>query len=70
MVETNEYYYIYLNREYAFIMSKIGFEKGNNIEFSEFMKKKIFTKYKNKSKIKFQSAEISKYGNWNYRQIK
>ena len=52
MVETKEYYYIYLSREYAFIISKIGFTKGNNLDFATFMKKKLFTKYKNRIKNK------------------
>lgn len=50
IVETKEYYYIYISREYAFIVSKIGFTKGNALEFTEFMKKKLFTKYKNRIK--------------------
>ena len=50
VVETKQYYYIYLTREHAFIISKIGFTKGNVLDFTEFMKKKVFFKYKNRMK--------------------
>ena len=48
VVETNSYFYIYISRQYAFIVSKLGFTKGSSKEFSEFMKKKLFLKYKNR----------------------
>lgn len=48
VVETREYFYIYISRQYAFIVSKAGFTKGNQEEFSKFIKKKVFTKYKNR----------------------
>ena len=48
IVETNSYFYIYISREYAFIVSKLGFTKGTSEEFSKFIKKKVFTKYKNR----------------------
>ena len=51
VVETNAYFYIYISREYAFIVSKLGFTKGTPEEFSKFIKQKVFTKYKNR-KIK------------------
>lgn len=50
IVETNTHYYIYLSREAAFIVSKIGFTKGTATEFSEFLRKKVFFKYKNRIK--------------------
>ena len=48
VVETNSHFYIYVSRECAFIVSKIGFTKGKSDEFSKFIKKKVFTKYKNR----------------------
>ena len=48
VVETKTNFYIYISREYAFIVSKFGFTKGNSDEFSSFIKKKMFTKYKNR----------------------
>ena len=50
VVETKEYYYIYISRENAFIVSKIGFSKGTAIDFSKFIKKKAFGKYKKRIK--------------------
>lgn len=48
IVETEKYFYIYLNRKYAYILSKEGFTKGNAQEFGEFIKKRTFFKYKNR----------------------
>ena len=48
VVETKTYFYMYISREYAFIVSKLGFTKGTPEEFSKFIKKKVFTKYKNR----------------------
>ena len=48
VVETKEYFYLYISRDYAFIVSKLGFTKGTSQEFSEFIKKKVFTKYKDR----------------------
>lgn len=48
VVETKDYFYIYISRRYAFIVSKAGFTKGNKVDFSKFIKKKVFTKYKNR----------------------
>lgn len=57
VVETNDNYYLYISREAAFIVSKIGFIKGTDLEFSSFIKKKAFTKYRNrKKKIKNSHA--------------
>lgn len=46
IVETKECYYIYISKENAFIISKDGFIKGNQTEFTKFLKKKVFYKYK------------------------
>ena len=48
VVETKTNFYIYISRQYAFIVSKSGFTKGTSEEFKQFMKKKLFTKYKNR----------------------
>lgn len=48
VVENRTDFYIYISREYAFIVSKFGFTKGTSEEFSKFIKKKMFTKYKNR----------------------
>ena len=50
VVETNQYIYIYISRENAFIVSKNGFTNGNPREFSKFIKKKVLFKYKNRIK--------------------
>lgn len=46
VIETKEVFYIYLNREGAFIVSKMGFIQGEEKEFKEFLKKKIKFRYK------------------------
>lgn len=48
VVETKEYFYIYISRQYAFIVSKFGFTQGTSEDFSKFIKKKVFAKYKNR----------------------
>lgn len=50
VVENKTHFYIYISREYAFIVSKIGFTKGSAEEFSKFIRKKVFTRYKNRIK--------------------
>ena len=50
VVETNTHFYIYISREVAFIVAKKGFEKGTSEEFSAFIKKKIWNKYRNRIK--------------------
>ena len=52
ITETQDYYYIYISREYAFIVSKTEFTEGNNIEFTTFIKKKLLGKYRNRMKNK------------------
>ncbi len=46
VIETKTNYYIYVSREYAFIVSKEGFENDKEAEFKEFIKKKVKLKYK------------------------
>jgi hypothetical protein len=48
VVETKTHFYIYISRDYAFIVSKKGFINSTPEEFSEFIKKKTFGKYKNR----------------------
>ena len=48
VVETKSYFYIYISRQCAFIVSKLGFTKGKTEDFSKFIRKKVFTKYKNR----------------------
>ena len=48
VVETKDCFYIYISRQYAYIVSKNGFTKGTPEEFSKFIKKKVYTKYKNR----------------------
>ena len=53
VVETKEYYFMHFKDiNEGIIISKDGFTKGNAIEFSEFLKKKFFFKYKNRIKEK------------------
>ncbi len=48
IVETNTHFYIYVSRQCAFIVSKSGFIEGKSDDFSKFIKKKVFTKYRNR----------------------
>lgn len=48
--ETKDYFYLYLDEENAVLVSKSGFKIGNVEEFSEFIKKKCFFKYRKESK--------------------
>ena len=43
--ETEKFFYLYLNKEYAAVVNKAGFEIGNANDFSEFIKKKCMLKY-------------------------
>ena len=50
VVETKEYFYIYISRQYAYIISKSGFTKGDKDEFSKFIRKKVFiTRYRRRT---------------------
>lgn len=44
--ETKDYFYLYINPDYAMLVSKKGFEIGTAEEFSEFIKKKCLFKYR------------------------
>lgn len=44
--ETKDYFYLYIDDENAVLVSKNGFKLGTAEEFSEFIKKKCFLKYK------------------------
>lgn len=44
--ETDKFFYIYIDKNYALILRKDGFSIGNSIEFSDFLKRKCFTKFK------------------------
>lgn len=46
VIETETHFYIYISREYAFIVAKSGFKDNTNNEFKDFIKKKAFGKYK------------------------
>lgn len=49
-IETKEFFYIFISRQYAFIISKQGFIKGTAEEFASFIKKKMPIKYKIRTK--------------------
>lgn len=44
--ETKDYFYLYINPDYAMLVSKKGFEIGTAEEFGKFMKKKCLLKYR------------------------
>lgn len=44
--ETDTFFYLYLNSTYAFLVSKKGFILGDKKHFSNFIKKKVWLKYK------------------------
>lgn len=46
--ETNDYFYLYINEDYAALVSKNGFKVGTAEEFSKFIKKKCLFKYSRK----------------------
>ena len=50
VVETNTHFYIYISRDYAFIISKKGFIDSKSEEFSKFIRKKAWGKYRNRMK--------------------
>ncbi len=47
--ETEEFFYLYLDKTHALLLDKKGFEIGNNQDFSKFMKQKC--KFRFSSKI-------------------
>lgn len=52
ILENDTHFYIYLTKTKAFVVSKSGFIKGTSEEFSKFIKKKTFFKYKDRNKNK------------------
>lgn len=44
--ETNDFFYLYVSKENAFLVSKYSFSLGNAKDFSAFMKVKFKSKYK------------------------
>ena len=45
VIENDTNFYLYINHEYAFIISKNGFKIGNCDDFRNFLKKKCLFKY-------------------------
>lgn len=46
VIETSSHFYIYISRDYAFILSKKGFIDSTSYDFSDFIQKKVKFKYK------------------------
>ena len=44
--ETKDYFYLYINPDYAMLISKNGFEIGTSDDFRKFIKKKCLFKYR------------------------
>lgn len=44
--ETEDYFYLYIDKTHAFLLDKTTFKKDNPSEFSAFIKKKCWWKYK------------------------
>jgi len=44
--ETKDYFYLYINPDYAMLVSKDGFEIGSLDDFRKFIKKKCLLKYR------------------------
>lgn len=44
--ETKDYFYLYINPNYAMLVSKNGFEVGTTEDFRKFIKKKCLLKYR------------------------
>lgn len=44
--ETKDFFYLYINDDYAYLLDKSGFITGTSKDFSNFIKKKCFLKYK------------------------
>lgn len=42
--ETEEFFYLYINKDHAFLLDKSTFTKGNTSEFLKFLRKKIWYK--------------------------
>ena len=48
--ETKDFFYLYLDKKYSFIIDKKGFTHGTAEEFSKFIKNKMWLKYSNYDK--------------------
>jgi len=46
VLENKTHFYIYINSKRAFVLSKQGFIKGNVEDFSKFLRKRVWFKYK------------------------
>ena len=46
VIESDDYFYLYFNNNYAALVSKNGFKFGNTQDFSNFIKKKCLLKYR------------------------
>ena len=53
VIETNTHFYIFISKENGFIISKKGFTKGEEAEFSKFIIKKAKLKYRNRKTEKY-----------------
>lgn len=43
--ETDDFFYLYIDKDHAFLLNKSTFTKGNTSEFIKFLKKKIWYKF-------------------------
>jgi len=43
--ETDDFFYLYINKDHAFLLEKSTFSKGNISEFLDFLKKKIWYRF-------------------------
>ena len=50
--ETNNFFYLYFDKKYSFIVDKSGFSQGTAEEFSKFIKNKMLFKYSKCNKNK------------------
>lgn len=46
MFETENYFYFYIDKSHSYLISKSGFTKGTASDFSNFIKKKYWWKYR------------------------
>lgn len=49
--ETPEFFYIYIDNENAFLLSREDFKEGTSKKFSKFIRKKVIFRYSNYTKI-------------------
>jgi len=50
--ETENFFYLYFNKKYSFVVDKNGFTHGTADEFSKFIKNKMWLRYKFYDKVK------------------